>query len=109
VGIVQIEMSLETMSMAMKRARLTAMVMTPRRKRTRRPARSRLRGILRFLMMGNGRTKTVVMSDGGRCCRVAIVRTEDLRDDVQRPVEFDQGHCRECSAPTSLCRPDHIY
>jgi hypothetical protein len=73
VAVLQIAMLFETSSIAMNRAALTAIVITPNRKSTKRPARSRLRGIFRLWIIGKGRTNTSGLSDEATDYRLAFI------------------------------------
>lgn len=66
-------MLFETISIAINRAALTAMVIAPSKKSTKRPARSRLRGIFKLRIMGKGRTNTIGTSDEAIYCRLAFI------------------------------------
>jgi hypothetical protein len=66
-------MLFETNSIAVNRAALEAIVITPSRKSTKRPARSRLRGIFRVQIIGKGRTNTIGISDEATYCRFAFI------------------------------------
>jgi hypothetical protein len=59
--------------MAMNRAALTAIVIAPSRKSTKRPARSRLRVIFRLQIIGKGRTNTIKISDEATDCRLVFI------------------------------------
>jgi hypothetical protein len=62
-AVLQMAMLFSTSSIPMNRAALTAIVMAPNRKSTKRPARSRFRGIFRVRMIGRGRMNTIRISD----------------------------------------------
>jgi hypothetical protein len=66
-------MLFETSSIAINRAALTAIVITPSRKSTKRPARSRLRGIFRLRIIGKGRMNTSKLSDEATDYRLAFI------------------------------------
>jgi hypothetical protein len=100
-------MLFETSSIAINRARLTAIVITPSRKSMMRPARSRLRGIFRLRIIGKGRTNTIEMSDEATCCRLAFVLSTSemmFRDQLSltRVIAVNTVH-----SPTSIAL-DHI-
>lgn len=72
-AVLQMAMLLFTNSIAVNRAALTAMVMAPSKKSTKRPARSRFRGIFRLRMIGKGRTNTITTLDEATDCGLWLI------------------------------------
>jgi hypothetical protein len=102
-------MLFETSSIAVKRARLTAIVMIPSRKITMRPARSRLRGIFRLRIIGKGSTNTIETSDEATYRTLAFVLSTSevmFRDQLSltRVIAVNTVHSPSSIALDHICQ-----